>query len=242
MQQLVAYTMEPPLLPLEPAGVRRPWMDGTPDRYANRCLPMLLANQHGWHVLNRGTVRATWTGGDRPEDVTVTVHGWSEPPLAHFGSGLVTWRIPYLFRTPPGWDLLIRGPANWVKGGAGSLEGVVETDWAITPPFHSWRLTDPGRTVVWTDGEPICLLVPQRRRELESWRPRLRELDSDPALAEDYHRFAERRAAFSAAHPTGWEKDYFRGRLPGGDVPGPDDHQSRLRLHGFAPPRAPEGP
>ena len=235
MRQLTAYTLEPPHLPIEPAGVRSAWMDETPDRYANRCLPMLIANQHGWHILNRGTIRATWNGGDRPQDVCITVDGWPDPPVAHFGNGIVTWRIPYLFRTPPGWNLLLRAPANHVKGGAGSLEGIIETDWAITPAFHSWRLTDPGRTVVWTDGEPICLLVPQRRGELEGWRPQFCGLHAEPGLADDYRRFAERRAAFSKAHPTGWEKDYFLGRYPGSETGGTDDHQHRLRLHAFAP-------
>jgi hypothetical protein len=232
---LIAYTLESPHLPIEPAAIRRPWIDATPDRYGNRCLPMLIANQHGWHILNQGTISVTWNGGDEPEDVRVTTDGWADPPIAHFGSGIVTWRIPYLFRTPPGWNILMRGPANHVKAGASSLEGVIETDWAITPAFHSWRLTDPGRTVVWTDGEPICLLVPQRRGELETWRPQLRDLRSEPRLAEDYRRFAERRAAFSEAHPTGWEKDYFLGRHPGADRPGLDDHQQRLRLRTFDP-------
>nr|WP_062340185.1 DUF6065 family protein [Herbidospora sakaeratensis] len=235
MRQLTAYALEPPHLPLEPAEVFRDWMNGTPDRYANRCLPMLIANQYGWHVLNRGTVRVEWNGGIDAADVSISADGWDDPPISNFGSGIVTWRIPYLFRTPPGWNLLVRGPANHIKGGAGSLEGIVETDWAITPAFHSWRLTDPGRTVVWTDGEPICSIVPQRRSDLERWDPILRELGSDPQLAEEYRRFAERRAAFSAAHPTGWEKDYFLGRRPGGEVSGPDDHQRRLRLRAFTP-------
>ena len=121
MRQLTAYALDNPLLRLEPAAVRRDWMDETPDRYANRCLPMLIANQHGWHLLNSGTVRVEWNGGPDASDVSITTDGTAEPPLSNFGDGIVTWRIPYLFRTPPGWNLLIRGPANNVKGGAGSL-------------------------------------------------------------------------------------------------------------------------
>jgi hypothetical protein len=57
--QLIAYTLEPPHLPIEPAAVRRSRMGETSDRYANRCLPMLIANQLGQHLLNRGTTSVT---------------------------------------------------------------------------------------------------------------------------------------------------------------------------------------
>ena len=36
-------------------------------------------------------------------------------PASHFGSGILTWHLPLLFRTPPGYDLLVRGPANHPK-------------------------------------------------------------------------------------------------------------------------------
>ena len=38
-----------------------------------------------------------------------------------FGHGILTWTLPYLFRTPPGYNLLARGPANWPKDGSAHL-------------------------------------------------------------------------------------------------------------------------
>src|SRR3712207_8402233 len=37
----------------------------------------------------------------------------SLPARSHFGSGILTWNLPFLFRTPPGYNLHVRGPANW---------------------------------------------------------------------------------------------------------------------------------
>jgi hypothetical protein len=42
----------------------------------------------------------------------------SPSAISHFGSGILTWNVPYLFRTPPGYNLLVRGPANWPKDAA----------------------------------------------------------------------------------------------------------------------------
>ena len=51
-------------------------------------------------------------------------------PASHFGDGILTWHLPILFRTPPGYNLLVRGPANYPKDAVSPLEGIVETDWA----------------------------------------------------------------------------------------------------------------
>ena len=45
------------------------------------------------------------------------------PMSSHFGYGILTWTLPYLFRTPPDWNLLARGPSNLPKDGIQALEG-----------------------------------------------------------------------------------------------------------------------
>jgi hypothetical protein len=103
-------------------------------RFANRCLPLRIANQAGWFILNSHPLRVTWTGGNDLSALEVeSLDPSVAPPAAsHFGSGILTWNIPYLFRTPPGYNLHARGPANWPKDGACPLEGIVETDWAVS--------------------------------------------------------------------------------------------------------------
>lgn len=230
---LTAYALQGPLTPLVPASIRRAWMDETPAGFANRCLPMLIANQSGWVLLNRGRVQVTWNGGLGSQDVTIDMDDPdTEAPQSHFGSGLITWRIPYLFRTPPGWNLLIRGPANQPKDGASSLEGIVETDWAVAPAFHTWQLTRPG-TVVWEDGEPICMIVPQRRGEVEAWTPEVQDVYDHPELRGEYLTFSEDRRAFNADRPGAWQKHYFRGTSPGTARAPDGSHETRLRVRPF---------
>ncbi len=231
MKTFVAYRLQEPNLCLAPGDERRRWMHGAEGRIAYRCLPLLIANQSGWVISQRGRVTAEWNGGPRSTDCSIESTDCLEPPLSHFGDGIVTWRIPYLFRTPPGWNLLMRGPANEPKDGASSLEGVIETDWAVQPAFHSWKMTRPDKGVTWEDGEPICMILPQRRGELEDWRPRSEDIANNPDLLEEYSTFSESRFRFNAqANRRDWQKHYFVGASPGKARAGQGQHQTRLKL------------
>jgi hypothetical protein len=230
-------TMEPVLVP---APSDRAWMDATGNRFAYRCLPLVIANQAGWFVLNRHPVRATWTGGKEADAVRLeSVRGASPPVSSHFGSGIVTWSIPVLFRTPPGWNLRARGPANMPKDGACALEGIIETDWSVATFTMNWQLTRPGLPVVFRADEPICMVVPERRGDLEAFEPAIRPIGSDPELGARHAEWARGRAEFlkgiqvpgSEASRRGWERDYMVGRMPDGSRPG--QHQTKLRLRPF---------
>lgn len=242
---LIAYRVSPvPPLRLVTAPQARAWMDATGQRFANRCLPLLIANQAGWFILNSHALCATWDGGDGKEALRLEYFSGAPPyPAAsHFGHGILTWHIPYLFRTPPGYNLLARGPANWPKDGAIALEGIVETDWSVATFTMNWKLTAIGRPVTFEVGEPLCMLVPQRRGDLEAFQPEVRDLASDPDVSRAYRRWTETRDRFladlqvpdSEAVKQSWQKDYFRGSAPDGSAA--PVHQTRLHLREFDDP------
>lgn len=227
---------------LEPAPAQREWMQVTRDAFANRCLPLLIANQAGWHVLNPVGLRARWNGGDRIPDLTVeTIGAAGDVPIAssHFGSGILTFTIPYLFRTSPGWNLLVRGPANLPKDGACALEGLVETDWNPATFTMNWILTRPGAEVIFEPGEPIALLVPMRRGDLELIEPEIKPMDADAQMAREYRAWRKGRSDFledlpipgTEAHAQGWQRDYVLGKTPDGKSVA--EHQRKLALKPF---------
>ncbi len=226
---------------LAPAPVERDWLDATAERFGYRCLPLLIANQAGWFILNSHALDVVWNGGDAIEDLTVTYRE-GDPPypaLSHFGHGILTWHIPYLFETPPGVQLLARGPANWPKDGIAPLEGVVETEWAAATFTMNWQLTRPRRRVSFVPGEPICMVVPVSLDLLEQTRPEIRRLASDPVRQTRFQTWSAHRAAFladladpeSPAAAEGWQKDYFRGKAPDGSRA--PSHRTRLRMQPF---------
>jgi hypothetical protein len=251
---LIAFQLSPAGLPrLAPAPRWRTWMNETHERWANRCLPLLVANEAGWVLLNPYAFQATWTGSDDSAGVRIEFEGGDVPlprPESHFGYGIVTWTIPYLFRTPSGYNLLVRGPANWPKDGVCPLEGLVETDWAVATFTMNWKITRPGQPVTFEADEPFCMVVPQRRAELRSFRPQIRDVKSDPEAWAGAERYAESRHELSVrkflgqysgefeADELAWQRHYFRGLTPDGRAV--DVHETQLRLPDFAEPEASE--
>jgi hypothetical protein len=253
LSAFIAYRIAPGRsLDLVPAPAKRAWMDASARGFAYRCLPLLIANQAGWFILNGHEFRATWSGGRTRTAVRIEYLENGEPcecpprrgpVLSNFGEGIITWRIPYLFRTPAGYNLLARGPANCPKDGAAPLEGLIETDWAVATFTMNWKLTRPKHPVTFARGEPICMLVPQRRGELERFQPEIRDLAAAEAeLQEAYAAWRDGRKqflvakflagpGFSSAGSLAWQGEYFRGTAPDGTaVP---EHQTKLHLRGF---------
>lgn len=213
----------------------RVWMDATPRRFANRCLPLLIANQYGWLVLNPVRVTLRWDGTRDKAGLEVDSHEKSSAVLSHFGQGIATWSVPYLFRTPPGWDLWVRGPSNCPKDGVYPLDAVVETDWSVATFTMNWQLTRPGLEVTFEAGEPYAMVLPQRRGDIERFRPVLRDLDHEGEGALAYAEWARGRVDFNSELASGcgdrsgpgWQRDYFQGRLEGRRVAG---HRTWLRV------------
>jgi hypothetical protein len=170
----------------------RAWMDRTNAGFAHRCLPMRIADQAGWAILNDRPLRARWSGGTGPDAVVIEPMG--SPPhaaMSHFGEGILSFSIPYLFRTPPGVSLLLRGPANMPKDGISPLEGLVETEWSVAGLSMNWQFTRPDVWVEFAGDEPVCMVVPQRLDWLERANPRIVDIERDPETQRKYQAWCE---------------------------------------------------
>lgn len=218
-------------MPIVPAPQARQWIDETPNRFARRCLPLLIANQSGWVLLNPLDFWAEWDGNQYKGDIKI--YSKHSPPVSsHFGSGILTWHVPYIFRTPPGWNLHVRGVPNLFKDGAVSLEGVVETDWCVMTFTHNWKITRPHHRIHFPAGEPIALLTPVMRGQLEAFNPVIRNLHEDPDLESEFRAWSVSRDEWNKAPSKNWQKHYFQGQtVKGNKAP---EHQTRLHLRPFS--------
>ena len=241
----LAYHREPaPAMKIVPASRWREWMNETALRNANRCLPLLAANEAGWVLLNVRRFTATWSGGDDLDSLTVDYP--DGPPADRgrsiFGYGILSFGVPYLFRTPPGFDLAVRGPTNSPKDGIAPLDGVIETDWATSTFTMNWKFTRPGE-VTFEQDEPFCMVIPHRRHDLESFVPEIRPVADVEGAEAGWEAFVEGRKdillrKFLSQHTTAhadareaWEGDYFRGKTADGR-PAPE-HKTKKRLKPF---------
>ncbi|MEQ8844694.1 MAG: DUF6065 family protein [Phycisphaerales bacterium] len=224
---------------IEPAGATRDWMDKTPAKGAYRCLPLAMANQAGWVIPCPATVSMRWTGKDGPDALTIKAH--DGPPsidqfiVSHFGSGIVTFRLPWLFRTPPKIGLFVRGATNYPKDYAAPLDGFVETDWSPSTFTMNWKIMKRGTEVWFRKGEPICMIMPYPMALLEWTEPRTSPAHADEPVQQAYQAWADSRQQAIARHQSGtdtWQKDYMKGQTAGGTV-APGHHRTRLKLKGF---------
>jgi len=240
--KLIAYTLPNRPLLVRPAPVTRDWMDRTGERFAYRCLPLAIANAHGWEILCPTGFVAGWHGGDGLDAISfIPDEAGDCPAVSHFGNGIMTFHISGLFRTEPGYDLMVQGPINQLKDGIGALCGVVETDWAPFTFTMNWKFTRAGQMVRFEKEEPFCHVFPIKRGELEQIEPELRTLESNPELKAQFEEWTASRAKFivdskqhgSEAKKQKWQKHYYRGTNLAGDPASGGDHRTRVRLAAF---------
>jgi hypothetical protein len=230
---------------IRPADATRDWMDRTRLSFAYRCLPLNMANAHGWEILAPVACDAIWNGGQELEDVQVRVEPGTDlmdAPVSIFGEGVLTFHINGLFRTPPGWNLWVGGSPNSPKDGIYPLTGVIETDWAPYTFTMNWRFTRRNHMIHFDAGEPICFVFPVQRTALEQIKPRFLPMDSEPELLAHYAAWNNSRATFletmkreRPVRPVDqWQKRYYRG-VDMTDQEVVPDHRAKLRLAAFAP-------
>lgn len=253
--ELTAY-LHPGWTPLiRPAPSTRPWMDATPESFAYRCLPLNIANAHGWEVLAPFGFEAEWNGGAETEAITVFPDAGADPTriaVSLFGQGVLTFHVEAIMRTPPGWDLWVGGSPNRQKDGIQPLTGVVETDWSPFTFTMNWRFTRPGHRVRFEALEPFCSLFPVQRGAVEGFEPKFVPLGADPETERRFREWSAARDAFHQrmrreppkAPADRWQKHYYRGTDVTGEALAPD-HRARLRARPFdrtASPHLPEPP
>lgn len=230
-----------------PAAADRQWMDFGTNGWANRCLPLRIANQSGWWILNDVAIEAEWNGKPQLDGVRIRALGDGKVPFVDsmFGFGVLTWSIPYLFQTPAGYSLYVRGPSNLWKDGIVALDAIPETDWLPYPFTMNWRFTRPFKKVKFEAGEPVCMIVPVRRAEVEEYQPQIRNLESAPELLKGYQTWHAHRTASKQEREAGIPRQlasekgghYIRGQ--GYDGEKAHGHQVKLDLKPFVPQEDP---
>ena len=194
----------------------------------------------GWEILLPGKVIAEWNGGNKLSDVRIETDDprWQPHHLAqsHFGHGILTFPVSYLFRTDPGVAIWARGSPNSPKDGIAPLDGVIETDWLTFTFTMNWQFTRAGR-VVFEKDEPFCFITLIEYRALDAVVPEIVPINEEPEIAAQNAAYTEARISFNAAlaqkdpatAKQGWQKWYLRGENPFGGAANPA-HVSKINL------------
>jgi hypothetical protein len=194
-------------------------MNAFSGRHPYRCLPLSIANAYGWEVLCPISVEAEWDGGPGVENLQLRAldpafggEAVSKFSVSNFSRGIVTFHIDYIFRTPPGWDLVVTGPANWPRENAAPLSGIIETDWLPYTFTMNYQMLRPG-VQRWLEGEPYCVVFPVPKHALVDTIPEIRRLRDDPQLSIEHDMFKRARDDFMARWRAGDRETLSRRRV-----------------------------
>lgn len=220
------------------AEIKRDWMDNVPMQYVYRCIPLLAANSMGWELLNPIESEIVWHGRAEAESLEIRCERRNKfSACSHFGSGMVTWYVPFLFKSSPDLGLFVTGPSNHDHNHAVPLEAFIRTDWLPFPFTMNWRLTQPGKPALFKKGEPIARIMPFPIQMLEETSLEIVELQSDPGFMAEVNQFGRARQQNVAKQQTDahraaqtgealkgegvWNSQYVRakGKENGGFVP-----------------------
>lgn len=229
-----------------PADRARDWMDKTNQRFAYRCLPLAMANAHGWFLLNSTKFTAVWDGGDGTDSVHIECEDENNifKPVSIFGHGVLTFHSGGVFKTPDQISLWASGPPNLVKHGIYPLTGVIETDWSPYSFTMNWKFTKPNTPIAFEINEPFCYLMPIKTATVENLEPEIRNLTDNPDLYKAHTQWSAGRDDFrqkieenhEKTVEEGWQKDYFHGRNPNG-AKGTDTHRTKVKAKNFVDKR-----
>jgi hypothetical protein len=238
--QITAYEVVADPMPLVTAQRGREWIEALPDRFAYRCLPLAMANQVGWEILNPVPFTARWNGKDGLDAINIRFHDKESALIgSHFGHGVLTFSLGYLFRTSKSHNLYAKGPANRPKDGIAPLEGLIETDWAPFTFTMNWQFTRKRHKVTFDKDEPICCVLPYPRHYIRKFDAELKNLNENAKLYQQYVDWRNKRMTFNEelqqegteAHKKGWQRTYMKGSDQKGNIFA--GHQTKMHLQDF---------
>ena len=222
-----------PRVIIKPAVKDRRWMDTSNNRYAYRCLPLNIANQHGWAVYPVNEISAIWRGGSRNEDIEILNDGQGIAG-SHFNDGILTLHIDHVLKVSPGYSLYITGAPNYPKKNIIPLTGIYEADWAPYTFTMNWKFTEVNKVVTFSPDEPYCFIFPIKRDSIESFSIEYKDIHEDEQLQAHYNEWSTTRNAFIAdttRAASEWQKHYFKGLYPDGEKCPFIDHKTKLNLN-----------
>jgi hypothetical protein len=247
---LICYLIDDRPVDIRPSRHRRKWMDQIPDSY--QCLPLSIANTHGWEVHCPVTCEAEWNGGSKTDDVQITFEDGGNSFLgtvkSHFGGGILTFNLGVIISTCPGYDLWVTGPVNEFKDGIQAMSAIIETYWMPFMFTMNWKFTRPNLKVRFEKGEPFCFFFPIEHRLLDRFNPTFKQISEDSDLEKQYTIARGKRSFITVLKKVKgkevselkekdrmrltWQGWYMRGEMPDGTEE-VVDHQKRVKLKPF---------
>jgi len=211
---------------------KRDWMTNTGGSFAYQCMPLNIANEFGWAVLNPVPFTATWRGDLGPEGVEIVWHEEFEGyayASSHFGDGTLTINVDFVIKTPKGISTYIRGVPNEYIDSLHPLDAIVETDWLPFTFTYNYQFKDTC-SVTFEKGEPLFIFFPIDRKSIEGYNIITQPISEDPTLEKEYNEYADARQHILENPQPSFQKFYKNAQNPDGSSYDAERHMTAVRL------------
>jgi len=171
------------------------------------CGPYSMANSMGWWVRSPVDIDITWDGKGFTHDLKESYGDYDHALVKSLirdsdgvdigkfcpegGRSKFTWGAVEpsvvqiwtgcIFRTPPGWGLLIRSPINLPRQNFYVMEGILDTDWMQYDIWTNLAFDKEGTVELRKNGFPIAQLIPFKRED--KWDLKKEMINRDTAEA-----------------------------------------------------------
>ena len=210
--------------------MKRSWMNEVIGTNAYQCVPMNIANQSGWVVLNPAEFCAVWDGG--PTNESLQVHYHEDPKInyaqSHLHNGTLTVVPDFIIRTPEGISTLISGAPNHPQPHLTPLQAIVETDWLPFTFTYNFKFNLPGE-VIFKKGDPLFVFAPVKRGEIEQYNVSMKPIKSNMDLHDEYFKYQDTRNEVIDNNGP-FQKFYAKGRSATRQYE-IKNHQTQLKLN-----------
>jgi len=183
-----------------PASPKRTWMDDKEQYYAYYCAPLVASNQLGYNILYQNETEIFWNGGPSMSDVKIIHKKQNEyfsSCMSHFVKGIITFSFPVIFKTPPGWGLLVSGPSNTPVNGLQALEALVETNWSPFTFTMNFKITEKNKLIKFNENDPICRIIPYPLNLNEKTNIEFLDIKSNKKLQKEHTTWSKSRREFN---------------------------------------------
>ena len=191
------------LCPITPMKSKRDWMDASTQRFAYKCVPLVMANTSGYAIACPFNLRVRWNGSEAHDSIEIECldpeHAEHVPEFfaSHFGSGILTFRMPWIIRSDTeGVGVEITGPPNeWIPG-LYPLQGLVQAWGHASSATMNWRLMYCDTDFFIPAGYPIAFIRAVDFQLIKSLEVQVCEFkDMEPEFIEDYNGWHAQRTA-----------------------------------------------
>ena len=162
---------------IEPASIRREWMDKTYNKLAYKCTPLLDAMSNGWEIKLPQDVVVKWNGisegleGENPHNISIIsgeFYKGMKIASTDTGVGAVTFIFGLVAETDDDHYLTISGPPNYIFNDAQPLTGLLRSNRFMDHPLQiTWKINTANKEILFPKGMPICFISIHKKNTTE---------------------------------------------------------------------------